>query len=81
MIKTRSNIVLLAVNISNVVDFFKSYTSYGKVEVLVKTEDRLYGKKTTVTKAIEEMKMLSGGAFYLDVLNVFLKIQDEKASA
>ncbi len=42
----------IAVNISDVVDYFKAYTSYDKVEVLVITEDRLYGKKTTVQKAL-----------------------------
>ena len=42
----------IAVNISEVVDFFKTYTSFDKVEVLVVTEERTYGKKTTVQKAL-----------------------------
>ncbi len=42
----------IAVNISDVVDFFKFYTSHDKVEVLVVTEERVYGKKTTVQKAV-----------------------------
>lgn len=42
----------IAVNISDVVDFFKVYISYEKVEVLVTTEARLYGKKTTVQEAL-----------------------------
>ncbi len=42
----------IAVNISDVVDFFKAYVSHDDVEVLVKTEDRLYGKKTTVQQAL-----------------------------
>ena len=42
----------IAVNISDVVDFFKAYTSHDKVEVLVVTEDRLYAKKTTIQRAL-----------------------------
>ena len=42
----------IAVNISEVVDFFKTYTSFDKVEVLVITEERVYGKKTTVQRAL-----------------------------
>jgi len=42
----------IAVNISEVVDFFKAYTSHDKVEVLVVTEERVYGKKTTVQRAL-----------------------------
>ena len=42
----------IAINIREVVDFFKAYTSYNKVTVLVLTEDRFYGKKTTVQKAL-----------------------------
>ena len=42
----------IAVNISDVVDFFKAYTSHDKVQALVITEDRFYGKKTTVQKAL-----------------------------
>ncbi|MBW1740908.1 MAG: hypothetical protein JRJ42_07215 [Deltaproteobacteria bacterium] len=42
----------IAVNISKVADSFKAYTSYNKVKVLVVTEERVYGKKTTVQKAL-----------------------------
>ncbi len=42
----------IAVNTSDVVDFFKAYTSYDKVEVVVITEDRSYSKKTTIQKAL-----------------------------
>lgn len=42
----------IAVNISDAVDFFKAYTSYDEVEVLVRTKDRVYGKKTTVQRAL-----------------------------
>jgi len=42
----------IAVNIGDVVDFFKAYTSHDKVEVLVITEERWYGKKTTVQRAL-----------------------------
>ena len=42
----------IAVNICDLVDFFKAYTSYDKVKVTVMTEDRLYGKRTTVQQAL-----------------------------
>ncbi len=42
----------IAVNISDVVEFFKHYTSHDKVEVSVVTEERVYGKKTTVQQAL-----------------------------
>jgi len=42
----------IAVNLIDVVHFFKAYTSYDKVKVLVITEDRLYGKKTTIQRAL-----------------------------
>ncbi len=42
----------IAVNISDIVDFFKSHLSHDKVYVLVVTEERGYGKKTTVQKAL-----------------------------
>jgi len=42
----------IAVNIGDVVDFFKAYTSHDRAEVVVTTEDRSYGKKTTVQKAL-----------------------------
>jgi hypothetical protein len=45
----------IAGNISDVVDFFKAYTSHDKVEVLVVTEDRVYGKKTTIQKALSSL--------------------------
>ena len=42
----------IAVNISHVVDFFKAYNSHDKVEVLVMTDARAYGKKTTVQNGL-----------------------------
>ncbi|MFH1292695.1 MAG: hypothetical protein ABIJ44_01035 [Pseudomonadota bacterium] len=42
----------IAVNISDAVHFFKAYISYERVKVTVITDDRLYGKKTTVQKAL-----------------------------
>lgn len=42
----------IAVNINDVVEFFKSYTSYDEVEVFVVTEERTYVNKTTVQKAL-----------------------------
>ncbi len=42
----------IAVNISDVVDFFKAYTSHDKAQAVVITGDRLYGKKTNVQKAL-----------------------------
>ncbi|MBW1796567.1 MAG: hypothetical protein JRJ38_19495 [Deltaproteobacteria bacterium] len=42
----------IAVNISSVVDFFKAYTSHDKVQVRVVTKERVYGKKTTVQRAL-----------------------------
>jgi len=45
----------IAVNTSDVVNFFKAYTSHDKVQVLVISEDRFYGKKTTVQKALSSL--------------------------
>ena len=42
----------IAVNIGEVVDFFKFYTSHDKVDVSVVTDERVYGKNTTVQKAL-----------------------------
>jgi hypothetical protein len=42
----------IAVNISDVIEFFKHYTSHDMVEVSVVTEERVYGKKTTVQQAL-----------------------------
>ena len=66
----------IAVNISNVVDFFNSYNSYDKVEVLVKTEDRMYGKKTTVQKALGSLLgvyMAASGCPSLEKLKPMLR--------
>lgn len=42
----------IAVNIKEIIEFFKNYRSYEKVNVLVKTEERFYGKKTTLQRAL-----------------------------
>ena len=42
----------IAVNISDAVDFFKAYTSHDRVEVVVVTQERTYGKRTTVQKGL-----------------------------
>jgi hypothetical protein len=42
----------IAVNISDAINFFRSCSSHDRVEVLVATEERFYGKKTTVQRAL-----------------------------
>jgi hypothetical protein len=66
----------IAVNIGDVVDFFKAYTSHDKVQVLVITEDRLYGKKTTVQKALGSLLgiyMASSGCPYMEKLKPMVR--------
>lgn len=45
----------IAVNISDIVGFFKSHISHASVEVRVATEDRVYGKKTTIQQALSSL--------------------------
>lgn len=42
----------IAVNISEIVEFFKSFISYQPVDVSVATKERVYGKKTTVQEGL-----------------------------
>ncbi len=74
----------IAVNIGDVVDFFKAYTSHDKVQVLVITEDRLYGKKTTVQKALGSLLgiyMAASGCPYMEKLKPMVRFHLPFATA
>ncbi len=74
----------IAFNICDVVNFFKAYTSHDKVQVLVITEDRLYGKKTTVQKALGSLLgiyMAASGCPYMEKLKPMVRFHLPFATA
>src|SRR3990167_10575292 len=45
----------VALELSDLIEFFRDFTSYEEVQVAIKTEARIYSKRTSVQKAISSL--------------------------